>query len=86
MNSSLKHIRKRIIACFKAKGDVVKYINALNEYLKLFQADHEAWLELCDAYVAESDYNKAAYCLEELILMYPHNHVYNQRYGDVMDE
>ena len=49
----------------------------------MFQADHEAWLELCDAYLGEMDYAKAGFCLEELILMYPHNHVYHQRFADV---
>jgi hypothetical protein len=49
----------------------------------MFQADQEAWLELCDAYLNEMEFAKAAFCLEELILMNPHNHVYHQRYADV---
>ena len=49
----------------------------------MFQADNEAWLELCEAYLNELDYTKAAFCLEELILISPHNHVYHQRYADV---
>ena len=60
-----------------------EYITELNDYLKTYQADHEAWLELCEAYLNEAEYSKAVFCLEELILMYPHNHVYYQRYGDV---
>lgn len=56
---------------------------ALNDYLKLFQADHEAWLELSDAYLREMEFTKAAFCLEELILMNPHNHCYHQRYADI---
>ena len=55
----------------------------MNEYLKMFQADNEAWLELCEAYLNELDYSKAAFCLEELILISPHNHVFHQRYADV---
>lgn len=71
------------MACLKAQNRLNEYVKELNEYLKLFQADHEAWLELCDTYLNEMDFAKAAFCLEELILMYPHNHVYQQRYADV---
>jgi ER membrane protein complex subunit 2 len=77
------HIRKRKISCLKAQNRIKEYISELTDYLKTFQADHEAWLELCDAYLNELDYSKAAFCLEELILMYPHNHVYHQRFADV---
>lgn len=77
------HVRKRKLSCLKSQSKIREYVNELNEYLKLFQADHEAWLELCDAYLNEMDFGKAAFCLEELILMYPHNHVYHQRYADI---
>lgn len=46
-------------------------------------SDHEAWMELADLYLAEQDYNKAAFCVEELILFNPHNHLYHQRYAEV---
>lgn len=67
----------------KSQNKIKDYINELNDYLKFFQADHEAWLELCDAYLNEMEFVKAAFCLEELILMYPHNHVYHQRFADI---
>jgi tetratricopeptide (TPR) repeat protein len=67
----------------KSVNKIKEYINELNDYLKTYQADHEAWLELSEAYLNELEYAKAAFCLEELILMYPHNHVYYQRYADV---
>lgn len=76
-------VRKRRISCLKSLNKTKEYINELNDYLKTFQADHEAWLELSDAYLNELEYAKAAFCLEELILMYPHNHVYYQRYADI---
>lgn len=46
-------------------------------------SDHEAWMELADLYLAEQDYYKAAFCVEELILFNPHNHLYHQRYAEV---
>lgn len=77
------HAKKRIISCLKSQNKTKEYINELNDYLKLYQADHEAWLELCEAYLNEVEYSKACFCLEELILMHPHNHVYYQRYADI---
>lgn len=78
-------VRKRKISCLKSQNRVKEYISELNDHLKIYQADHEAWLELCEAYLNELEYAKAAFCLEELILMYPHNHVYYQRYADVIN-
>lgn len=46
-------------------------------------ADTEAWQELGELYVAENDFNKAAFCVEELILHNPHNHLLHQRYADI---
>lgn len=45
--------------------------------------DGEAWMELCEIYVIEQDYTKAAFCCEELILQNPHNHLYYQKYADI---
>ena len=44
-----------------------------------FMSDAEAWMELCDLYILEQDYSKAAFCCEELILHNPNNHIYFQR-------
>lgn len=48
-----------------------------------FMADFEAWQELSDLYISEQDFNKAAFCMEELILHNPHNHLLHQRYADI---
>ena len=45
--------------------------------------DYEAWMELCDLYLQEHDYAKASFCMEELIMSNPHNHLYHQRYAEV---
>ncbi len=36
-------------------------------------------MELCDLYILEQDYAKAAFCCEELLLHNPHNHIYFQK-------
>jgi hypothetical protein len=45
--------------------------------------DQEAWLELCDLYVNEGEYGKAAFSLEEVILLNPHCHFYHQKYAEI---
>lgn len=45
--------------------------------------DYEAWNELCDLYLSQHDYNNAAFCLEELIMSNPHNHLFHQKYAEV---
>jgi tetratricopeptide (TPR) repeat protein len=67
----------------KSQNKTQDYIEELNDYLQTYQADHESWLELSEAYLNELDYAKAAFCMEELILISPHNHLYHQRYADI---
>lgn len=76
-------IYKRKVAILKAQNKIPEAIKELTDYLKKFMSDHEAWMELCDLYLAEQDYNKAAFCMEELIMSNPHNHLYHQRYAEI---
>ncbi|KAG5887579.1 hypothetical protein JTB14_009987 [Gonioctena quinquepunctata] len=75
--------RKRKIAICKALGRNSDAIKELVEYLKTFMADVEAWQELSELYLNEYDYGKAAFCVEELLLHNPHNHLLHQRYADI---
>ncbi|XP_007933069.2 ER membrane protein complex subunit 2 [Orycteropus afer afer] len=75
--------RKRKIAIRKAQGKNVEAIRELNEYLEQFVRDQEAWHELAELYINEHDYAKAAFCLEELMMTNPHNHLYCQQYAEV---
>lgn len=45
--------------------------------------DTEAWQELSHFYLSEQDYSKAAYCVEELILSFPRDHLFHQYYAEV---
>ena len=58
--------RKRKIAIFKAQGDRGRTVAELNKYLRVFMSDQEAWMELCDLYILDQDYAKAAFCCEEV--------------------
>jgi len=74
---------KRKIAILIAERQIPDAIKELTEYLKKFMNDQEAWLELSDLYIQEQDYSKAAFCIEELILANPHNHLYHERYAEI---
>uniref|UniRef100_A0A1I7YEV3 ER membrane protein complex subunit 2 n=1 Tax=Steinernema glaseri TaxID=37863 RepID=A0A1I7YEV3_9BILA len=75
--------RKRKIAIYKVKGERMDAIRELNEYLKVFLNDSEAWLELSQLYLREGDYSRAAHCVEELILADPFNALYLRRLADI---
>ncbi|XP_076456472.1 ER membrane protein complex subunit 2-like [Babylonia areolata] len=75
--------KKRLVAILKAQKKIPEAIDKLNDYLKKFMTDYEAWNELCDLYLALHDYTNASFCLEELIMSNPHNHLYHQKYADL---
>ncbi|KAF8563213.1 hypothetical protein P879_07735 [Paragonimus westermani] len=78
-------VRKRMISILKAQRKNVEAIEELRQYLKIFMSDFEAWNELADMYLAEGDYKHAAFCMEEMLLSNPHNHLYCQRYAESDD-
>ena len=45
--------------------------------------DFEGWMELCDLYLSQLDYSKACYCMKELIMSNPHNHLFYQKFAEV---
>lgn len=77
------NVRKRLIAITKAQNNTDETIRMLNEYLKEFMGDQEAWMELSELYIHQQEFARAAFCLEELILCHPHNHLYHQRYAEI---
>jgi len=74
---------KRKIAILKSQGKTSEAIKELTDYLNKFMSDQEAWSELCDLYLGEADYPRAAFCAEELILHNPHNFFVHQRLADI---
>jgi len=75
--------RKRKVAIYVAQGDNQRAIQELTRYLKVFMSDQEAYMELCHLYVLEQDYKQAVFCMEELLLHNPHNHLYHQRIAEI---
>ncbi|XP_074605769.1 ER membrane protein complex subunit 2-like [Acropora palmata] len=77
-------VRKRLIAILKAQNKIPEAVKELNEYLKKFMGDQEAWTELAELYISQQEHKKAKFCLEELILVNPHNHLFHQRYAEIL--
>lgn len=75
--------RKRKIAILKAKGRNSEAIKEMTDYLKKFMSDQEAWHELCNLYLVEGEYAKAAFCMEEVLLHNPHSHLIHQRLAEI---
>lgn len=75
--------RKRKIAILISQGKNVDAIKELCDYLKRFMNDQEAWKELCDLYMAEQDYSRAIFCMEELLLSHPLSHIYHTRLAEM---
>nr|SVE75359.1 EOG090X0CGE [Daphnia dolichocephala] len=75
--------RKRKVTIYKSQGMIQEAIKELTDYLKIFMADQEAWMELCDLYINQQEWNKASFCVEELMLHSPFNHLYLQRYAEI---
>ncbi|XP_060069117.1 ER membrane protein complex subunit 2-like [Ylistrum balloti] len=75
--------KKRQVSVLKAQNKIPEAIDKLNSYLREFMTDFEAWTELCDLYLSQQDYQKAAFCIEELIMSNPHNHLYHQKYAEI---
>lgn len=75
--------RKRKIAILVSQRKSVEAIKELCEYLKRFMNDHEAWKELCELYMLEQDYQKAIFCMEELLLAHPLSHIYHTRLAEM---
>lgn len=46
-------------------------------------SDREAWQELAELYLLDSDLARAAFCLEEVVLLGPLNHLHHQRLADI---
>ena len=75
---------KRLISLYRNNDMANDAIAMLNKYLEVNQVDEEAWLELCDMYLAKQNYLKAQYCFEELLAVNPMNYQHNLRYAEIL--
>lgn len=83
-------IIKRQVAVLKAmgssdsRGGTDKAIAVLVKYLDTYYTDPEAWQELATLYSELYMYSQAAFALEELILLVPHNSFFVLQYAETL--
>ncbi|KAI8817397.1 uncharacterized protein EV422DRAFT_541640 [Fimicolochytrium jonesii] len=76
-------IHKRLIGLLVSQGKRAEAIEKLVVYVDAFMQDVEGWAELASLYLAENLIPQAAFCLEEILVLRPQNHLYHIRYADV---
>lgn len=74
---------RRQVAVSRARGRHADAAKRLVEYLNTFCSDTEAWLMLAELYLIGQQYKRAAFCMEELILINPMNYIYHIRAGEI---
>lgn len=83
-------IIKRLVAVLKSMdssdgfGGKEKAVEILIRYLDTYYADAEAWQELAALYSELYMYGQAAFALEELMLLVPHNSFFVLQYAETL--
>lgn len=75
---------KRQIALCRGRGKSAEAATRLVKYLEVVCSDVEAWLQLCAIYLNFQHFKRAAFCMEELILINPMSYLFHLRYADIM--
>jgi len=75
---------KRQIALCRARGKTAEAASRLVKYLEVVCSDVDAWLQLASIYLGVQQFKRAAFCMEELILINPMSYLFHVRYADIM--
>ena len=65
------------------KQTINDYIDLWNEYLEVYMNDPYAYNELGEVYLMVNEYDKAAFCFEELLLYSPNDYKILNKLGDI---
>ncbi|KAF9574714.1 ER membrane complex subunit 2 [Mortierella alpina] len=75
---------KRQVMLLRAMGLPSEAIGALVKYLDINYTDFEGWLQLADLYLGELMYAQAAFCMEEVLMLQPQNHIFHLKYAEIL--
>ncbi|KAF9900119.1 ER membrane complex subunit 2 [Linnemannia zychae] len=75
---------KRQVMLLRSMGLPSEAIAALVKYLDINYTDFEGWLQLADLYLEELLYGQAAYCMEEVLMLQPQNHIFHLKYAEIL--
>lgn len=78
-----QNCKSRFISGVTVKLIIIHWFVIIQNHFHRFMSDQEAWHELCNLYMAEGEFAKAAFCMEELLLHNPHSHLYHQRLAEI---
>lgn len=76
-------VLKRDITTLIDCGDVQGAIKELCHHLETYQTDDDSWACLADLYLDQGNYDKAAFCLEELVMKNPYCSHYHIRLAEI---
>lgn len=76
--------QKRLAALARSTGDYTTATDILSSYLQAHSNDTAVWEEIADIYISAGYLDKAAYCLEELLLLKPNDPAVSLIYADVL--
>lgn len=78
-------VNKRRIAAIRGQPNgLADATSALAEWIDHVPLDQESWQELASLYLAQGKYAQAAYTMEELVLLAPHNSFYLLQYAETL--
>lgn len=71
------------LALLRKDGNIGDFIQQMNTYLELNPNDGEAWLQLGDLYLEHLNYNRALFCYEEVVVLFPKRFIYLLRLAEI---
>ena len=81
--SNLLALKRHVVLC-KSQRNYAEAARKLVEYLSTFCSDPEAWLMLHELYLAQQQFKRASFCIEELVLINPMNYIYHLRAAELL--
>jgi ER membrane protein complex subunit 2 len=75
---------RRLAAFLKDENLKDEAIETINCGLKMDMTDAQGWLQLAELFITHMNYQKAAYCFEEVLIQKPNNFLYNTKYAELL--
>lgn len=76
-------VLKRDITTLMDHGDIEGAIKELCRHLETYQCDEDSWACLADLYIDQGQYEKASFCVEELVMKNPYTSHYHIRLAEI---
>eukprot|EP01042_Synura_sphagnicola_P003726 gene3726-4647_t len=74
---------KRKVCIFKSQGDTKAALELLQLIVSVYQSDISSWLESAELFASVGDFQSAAFCYEETILISPSIAPYHVRLAEI---